>query len=859
MWTLLSMALAHATGLSAPVRPTRMAIDLDVDPAAESFHGSVAIDLEIERPVASFALYAEELHLETVAIARRGERRTLEPRRIDEALVELAADTPLQAGAWRLEIAYVGPIHSQPYGLYRFEVDGRPYLVTQLEADEARTVWPCFDEPRFKVPHAFEVTAPKGLAVISNGPSRTRRTEGGRTTHTFRETPPMATYGAALAIGDYVPTPVPDTSVPATIWRARGEAGDLSLVSDEIGHALPRLEQWFGLRYPYRKLDWILVPSFPHGAMENPGAVVMNAGYLPEAGRGTVRDRREIAEVVSHEIAHMWFGNLVTLEWWDDLWLNEAFANWLGDRLADERYPELRGDVREVRQLYNMLADDGIATERPIRTTVDPKHVFETTNVSAAYRKGSALLDATLSLLGEDTLRKGLRRYLETHEHGNATASDLFAALTQVGGTDIGAFLGPYLDRPGGPRIAIARSGPDTFSVEQSRYWRHPAEGTPAEAPWPVPVRFRIGHTDGTTSIETKWLRGARDTFRFEDCRWLMPQADGIGYYTFALDQELLSTLLGHAGALSPAERMALVRSLGLEAGAGRRTAAQQLELVDALASESDPVILAQLVGIVGNVRIVRAAHDPAIARVGEEYVRHRLRPWLDRLGLERTDAETADVEELRRALLEVLGLAGDERVLAHARELTRRALEDPAKVPPERLDWALEVTAREGDPAMSERLLALADQTDVPSLRSSLLYAAAAVRTPAVRESTLARAIRADTPYQDMGPLLGGAFAQTDWFDDAGVDRDVDWVLSNVETLEERMPPGQRGRLVTLAKTACNVSRADRVAAFFREPSRRSVAVDRRVAELIDETRVCSAQRAIDLPALVRYLQAQP
>src|SRR5436190_7944833 len=144
MWIVLWSALAHATGLEAPVHPTRMAIALDVDPAADSFHGSVAIDLVVERPVSSFAIYAEELELDTIAIARRGERRTLEPRRLDDALVELTADTPLAAGAWTLEIAYVGPIHSQPYGLYRFEVDGRPYLVTQLEADEARTAWPCF-------------------------------------------------------------------------------------------------------------------------------------------------------------------------------------------------------------------------------------------------------------------------------------------------------------------------------------------------------------------------------------------------------------------------------------------------------------------------------------------------------------------------------------------------------------------------------------------------------------------------------------------------------------------------------------------------------------------------------------------
>jgi alanyl aminopeptidase len=858
MLTVLWCALARATGLDAPVHPTRMGLALDVDPAADSFHGTVTIDLEIEKPVASFEIYAEELELGAISIARRGERRTLEPRRVDEALVELVSDTPLAAGKWTLGIAYVGPIHRQPYGLYRFEVDGRPYLVTQLEADEARTAWPCFDEPRFKVPLAMEVTAPTGLAVISNGVERSQRTEGKQTTHTFRETPPIPTYGAALAVGDYVPLRVDGSSVPATIWTPRGEEGDVSLVADAIAWALPRLEKWFGVRYAYRKLDWILVPSFAFGAMENPAAVVMTAEYLPEVGRGTVRERREITEVVSHELAHMWFGNLVTLEWWDDLWLNEAFADWVGDRFADERYPELRGDVGKVRRKYDMLSDDGVVTERPIRTTVDPKNVFETTNLHAAYSKGSALLDATLALLGEDTLCRGLRRYLTTHANGNAAASDLFAALSDVSGTDIGAYLGPYLDRPGGPRIAISRSG-NAYTLEQSRYWRHPTPGAPADDPWPVPVRFRIGHADGTTSVDTSWLRTTSTVVDLDDAVWVMPQADGIGYYTFALDPDLLSALLAHVEALAAPERMAVVRSLELEAAAGRRTIAQQLDLVDTFADEHDPAILTQLVGIVGEVRMVRFLHDPHLDGAADAYVQRRVGPWLDRIGIEPSKSETADVEALRGALLDVLGLAGDERVLTYARELTRKALEDPTQVPPARLDWALASTARAGDPAMARRLFELADTTAVPSLRTSLLGAAASVRDTAVREEALSRALRRDTPYQDLGPLLGGAFGATEAYDDAGVEHDLAWLYDNADVLADRMPPVHRGRLVRLANTGCDMARAERVAAFFGEPARRTVAVDRRVAEMLEETRACAAQRAVDLPALARYLELAP
>jgi alanyl aminopeptidase len=858
MWILVTSAVASAAGLGDAVRPTRMAVALDVDPAADTFDGRVSIELTVERAVGSFRLYAEELELARIELARGADRYALDARRLDDATVELVAAAPLARGAWTLDIAYTGRIHSQPYGLYRFIVDEQPYLVTQLEADEARTVWPSFDEPRFKVPHAFEVTAPAGLAVISNGVARQRRTEGDRTVHTFRDTPPMPTYAAALAIGDYVATPVAGASVPVTIWSPRGEAGDRALVGDAILAALPWLEWWFGLRYPYAKLDWILVPSFAFGAMENPAAVVMSAGYLPEIGRGTARQIREIDEVVAHEIAHMWFGNLVTLTWWDDLWLNEAFAEWLGDRFADARQPQLRGEIRRVRQLYDMIHGDGVATERPIRTSVDPRQVFETTNLYAAYRKGSALLDATTALLGEDTLRRGLRRYLRAHAEGNAVAADLFAALTRVSGVDVAAFLSPYLDRAGAPRIEV-RAGPDgRVTVAQSRYWRHAQGDGPDEAPWPVHLRLRVGRADGTSRVETRWLRSATADLELGAAAWVLPQADGVGYYTFALDDELLARLLANVAMLSASERMVVLRSLALEAAAGRRTTAQQLELVESFAGERDPAILALLADIVQSVRIVRFAHDPELDRVGDLYVRSRLGPWLDRVGLEPAPGETSDVEDLRRVLLRALALAGDDRVLAYARELTRAALRDPLEVPAERLGWALETSARDGDSTMSDRLLALADATAVPSLRSTLLDAAAAVRDAAVRDRALGRALEADTPYQDVGPLLSGALGATEAHDDAGVERDIAWVLSNADALGRRMPPVHRGRLVTLAKTGCDVRRADEIASFFGDPSRRSAGVDRRVAELLDETRACSAQRAVDLPSVVRFLEAQ-
>jgi cytosol alanyl aminopeptidase len=847
---VLVAALAHAApSLTAAVHPTHMAIALDVDPAAETFRGTVSIELAFETPLTSFTLHARELELETVEIVRQKKRVRLEVHRVDDALVELRSPRTLD-GEWTLEIAYTGHIHEQPYGLYRYDVDDQPFLVTQLEDDDARSVWPCFDEPHLKVSHQFTITTTAGLAVITNGAETSARTRRGRTTHTFAATLPIPTYGAAVAIGDYVPTPVA-TSVPTTVWSARGEEGDLTILSDEIRAALPALEKWFDIPYPYGKLDWIVVPSFNLAGMENPGAVVMSAELLPPPGHATVRDRHDLSMLVAHELTHMWFGDLVTMVWWDDIWLNEAFAEWLGNRIGDARYRELLPEARNVRTLYAMLQREGVPSMRALRAPIDPDHVFETTNYDAVYEKGPALLDATVALLGEDAFRKALHGYIAEHANGNATAQDLFRALSTGSGKDVGAFLGPYLDQAGAPRIAVTGT-PRAITVRQSRFWLRPATSSPET--WPVSVRFRVGHRDGTTTIVPVWLDGPSTSATFDDAVWVMPQADGIGYYTFALDPRLSKALLAHRAALTVPERLAFIHALELEAASGRRTAEQQLELVDAFRDERDTAIQYDLAEIVDRTRDVKFAHDAKLDKRADAYVWSRLGPWLDAIGYEPRDGETAETEDLRQRLLQFLAQSEYEPVMAYARELLDKALADPLSIPDAaRLEWALLNGGRRADRATYDRLLALADQTSVRSVRSALLEGAASIR--AVREAALTRALDAATPFEDMWMFLEGAFDSPEPWDDAKLDRDVDWVLANTPTLLERLAPADRVYLVDLPSTGCNVARAKRIAAYFQDPARRTPGFDLEVDEMMDAAQACADRLVVDLPSLRHYL----
>lgn len=850
-----SAALAlEAQRLQSTVRPVDQQIVLSVDPAQPTFTGHVEITLEVQQLTPSFRLHGDELRIERATLRRDGRRRAsvAEIASVGDQL-EITPGKPLKPGTWVLQIAYEGTIHDTAYGLYRFEHAGEPYVVTQLEADDARTAWPCFDEPGFKIPWKLTVTHPEGLTAISNAPAvpSAEPQPPGSAQAAFGWTPPVPSYAVALAVGPYVGTEVQGMSVPGTIWTLAGKEHLATRLVDELPGVVDHLEGWFGMPYPYAKLDFIAVPEYAFGAMENPGAVVIHEGLMIDPERETPERREALIRVAAHEVAHMWFGDLVTLAWWDDFWLNESFAEWMGERTVDAIAPEYRGELDRVAELVRMIRRDGAPTSRPIRTEIDPSAIFETANF-AAYPKGEAVLDMIQAWIGPEVFQGALRTYLGRHAWGNAAAADLFGAFDRASGQPVGEILTGFLDAPGAPAVALAAQPDGTFVVTQDRYRSLGSEA--GGGPWRVPLRLRVGRPDGSVEIVQHLLEGERAVLELGEVAWLHPAAEGYGYYAWSLDPGSMDALLGALDELSAPERRSVLGAMVLGVESGAHEVEQLLRDVVAFDGEPDPAIQGAIQGVLGYVGVAEDLDDPDLEAIMNAWRRERLSPVLEGLGYEAIEGEPVEVSKLRRSVLRTLAAARHPGVRAWARKLGATFLANPTSVDPGLAGWGLAILVEDAPPEQYDALLARAEATADTQLRRIYLSSAARVPGDQVRDSALALALQPQTNMADMFSLIRGVAESRD--EEADREARLDWLLENYEVLASKLPPQMRAQLAAFGG-GCSEARFERAKAFFGAPERDMPGMSRILAETEASVRQCLVRRERHGASVRAFLEA--
>ncbi|MBX2800887.1 MAG: M1 family metallopeptidase [Myxococcales bacterium] len=856
MTHLIAFTAMHALAddrLQTGVMPLEQRIEIAVDPASPDIEGQVWITLEIPERLQSFELHGEGITVAEATLRRKGRSKRLGATAVAEGSdrLRITSDRPLRPGTWELHLQYTGSVHEQAYGLYRFDHEGRPYLVTQLEADDARTVWPCFDEPIYKIPWKVSVRAPAELAVISNAPVLDVSVEEGSQRVDFDWTPRVPSYAMALAVGPYVGTEVQDVGVPSTIYTVQGkEALSASLAAD-LPAVVSHIEGWFGLDYPYAKLDWIAVPDFAFGGMENPGAVVIHQGLLAHPSRMTPEKRSTIIRVAAHEVAHMWFGDLVTLAWWDDFWLNESFAEWLGEQTLHAIAPEYRGEVKRVANVVSMVRSDGAATSRPIRTEVDPAAVFQSANF-AAYPKGEAILDAVQAWIGPEAFQKGLKRYLQRHAWGNATHSDLFQALEESSGRPVGQVLAGFLDAPGAPALTFTRKDNGKYHVTQRRYAVMGAEVS--GGPWQVPLHLRVGRPDGSVVLLDRLVESDDEVLDLGEVAWMHPTGEGFGYLAWSLDDASMEALLQAMPQLDAPERRSLIGSVALQLASGERTAGEVFDALAAFQAETDPALIDALLPILATVKVAENLDDPKLEALMNQWRIARLRPLLDQLGPRPEGGESPDRRRLRRALLSALADAGDREVRKQARGLGKAFLDDPASVDPRLARWGLMVLAEEPPRGMRRMLLKKAEATTDLDLRALYLSAYAAVPGDAARDAALAMALGDDANARDMFMLMGGlGHTRTG---DAHEDFMLDWVMENYEAIADKLAPDFRMFLAG-SGGGCDRERFERSVGFFSHPDRKVAGTDRVLAETRERVERCILRRERHGADVRTYLEA--
>ena len=699
--------------LSKDVVPAHYKLAFDLDPAQNSFAGRAEIDLTVRRPVSAIVLQANELAAVSATLtSESGATRdiTVTPDK-ENQLWRLSWNSRdlLVPGMWRLRIEYQGQVERRGQGLFRVEYrtgtqsePSRRMLATQFEPTHARAVFPSFDEPAFRATFDIAITAPASFEAVSNMPvtAQVSLPNGHRRTE-FARTPSMPTYLVALAVGEFDSLTDSFEGVPLRILTARGRSHEARYAMDVTKLLLGYFRDYFGIPYMLPKLDQLAIPGVRNGAMEDWGAISYNENLLLfDPKRSPQRQQQTIFNLVAHEIAHQWFGNLVTAAWWDDIWLNEAFATWMAAKAQHHFNPAWGVRVRE--RLYREEAlelDAGKAT----RAVADPPPhetaIYEVFD-DITYAKGSAVLGMFEAQFGETAFRDGLRSYLAAHRYSNATADDLWFHLSRVAGQDISLLIGNWVRQRGFPLLtvsAVCVGGRTRVDLSQQRFTSQRIYELAAM--WQVPVVVNAG------SHSKRLILGREPMhIEFPGCEPVVANGGDTGYYRVQYDAANMARLRAGYLQLPATERIGLVADTTALARSGRIGFAEYFHLLDAIRDERDGAVWQQVIeGLTYLDGVFTGTSAQAAVRA---YGRWLLLPVLGRVGWRPGEGDDAGTLRIRNALIDTLGRFDDSATNQRALALFAGSVATAAvPIDPSIRSGVVRTAARSADPATFENL----------------------------------------------------------------------------------------------------------------------------------------------------------
>jgi len=748
------------------VRPTAYDAILSVDLEGRRFAGTLRIDLTLAEPASEIVVHAAGLD---VARARvRCGRADLDATGIAVAAasetVVLRFAEAIPRGSAALELGWTGRMTEGLRGLYPA---GEGIAATQFEAADARRVFPCFDEPGFKAPWRLAVEAPEGTSVLSNGAAVMEESLGARRRVRFAETPPLPSYLVALVLGGIeAHPPVSVRGVPVRTFAQPPKLPLTGFGQDVAVEVLPRLEDYFGVPYAFGKLDQVGLPEFEAGAMENAGLVTYReVALLLDPQTASLAQKKRVAEVITHELAHQWFGNWVTMTWWDDLWLNEAFATWMAFKIVDAWNPAWRVWLEFDQGRAAAMHLDALRSTHPVRAEIRNAAEAGEAFDLITYEKGGAVLRMIEGYLGEERFREGIRSYMRRHGKGNAVADDLWRALGEASREPVVELANAWIGAPGYPLVQVERAG-RVLRLEQRRFFSDPA-AAPDDSVWPVPVVLRYAHGDRVTE-QRVLLRERRAELPLEGAGepdFVFANAGATGFYRVAYDAAGLDALVRNLPRLATAERITLLSDEWALVRAAKRDVGSFLELCAGLGQEQDHAVLDELVGRLTAIehRLVSDPDRPALQR----FVAALLAPQVAATGWDPAAGEADPIRLRRAAAVRGLGLvARDPATLAEARgRLDRWLAGDRAALEPNLHDAAVTIAARTGDAARFEAFRELFRKETDPAFRRRWLLALASFEDPALAARGVELAFSEEIPLQDTASfaatLLGNRTAR--------------------------------------------------------------------------------------------------
>ncbi|HEV7659638.1 MAG TPA: M1 family metallopeptidase [Allosphingosinicella sp.] len=835
--------------LPGNVRPLHYTIAAIPDPANLRFNGTVAIEIEVLEPTETIVLNAAELDFASVTLDGGASARVSTDA--DAQTATFRFPDRIAPGRHRLDISYSGKINTQAAGLfaldYASEQGPKRALFTQFEAPDARRFFPGWDEPIFRTPYDLAVTIPAGEQAISNMPEAGRQTNAdGSVTIRFRTTPAMSSYLLFLAVGelDRITTTAAGVEIGVVTRRGAGEQGRWALESS--ARIVPWYNEYFGTPYPLPKLDNIAGPGSSQffGAMENWGAIFSFESILLVDPAITSEARRQaIFEVAAHEIAHQWFGDLVTMAWWDDLWLNEGFASWMATKATQAIHPEWEPLLGRIDGREAAIQLDSLRTTHPV-----VQHVTTVEQISQAfdaitYQKGEAVITMLEDYVGETAWRNGVRAYIARHRLGNTQSDDLWRAVEEAAGRPVTAIAHDFTLRPGVPLIRVESAscarGRTQVALAQGQFSR---DDQAASGRWRVPVIAAAGGRELRTLVENGTGQAS-----VPGCGTLIVNYGQTGYYRTLYAPPLLAAITRDYARLRPLDQIGLLAdnwSLGL---AGYQNASAVLDLVAAAPADAHGRLVSRMAGVLAQISGMYE-NDPVHRAMIARFAFAKLEPTMRRLGWAARANEPANDAVLRAELIGTLGALGHPATVAEANR--RFAANDPSVTAGQLRQTILGIVAGNADEATWERLRVMARDERNPLVRVQLYQLLGSVRDERLARRALDLALTGEPGATNASQLISSVSGEHP-------DLAFDFALRNRERVEGLVDASSRSRyLAQLGAGSSDPAMVDKLTDYAQRhltPQSRAPA-DRAIASIRDRLRV----REQRLPDITRWLEAR-
>jgi len=878
IWILvvfLPMA-AGAQRLPFGVTPQHYALTFAPDLQKAVFSGDATIDLEINKATKTIVLNAIELDFQEATLTQEGRTQSAKwsfAPETQQATIAVAED--LQPGPASLHIKFSGILNDKLRGFYLVKTRERNYAASQFESTDARRAFPSFDEPAYKAKFDIAIVAEKGDTAISNGHiiSDTPGPGEGKHTIQFSTTPKMSTYLVALAVGDFECLEGAADNTPIRVCGTPDKKPLSAAALRYTQEILKFYNQYYGIPYPFGKLDIVGLPDFEAGAMENTAAIFYRESLLYiDDKNASVGSHQLVFEVLAHEMAHQWFGDLVTMKWWDNVWLNEGFATWMALKPSQALHPEWNASLDAVQETNAALSLDSLVNTHPIRMRAETPDEINELFDPISYQKASAVLRMLEAYVSPEVFRRGVNVYLRRFMYGNATAEDFWTALSSASGRPVDKIMPTFVEQAGEPLITVRsacvnpsaagapapargkrrrkaplKPEPKTqLTITQKRFWLDPGAAPKKEQLWMVPVCVKAGGAKPFCQI----ISQKEQIVPVAGCTsWIFLNGNATGYYRSQYDKadfEKLKAVV--ATELNTAERMELVRDENALVASGEENMATLLDLISALKNDDErSVVESYLPRLDYSSRYLVKNNE---ADAFHAWVRSNFQPMMTRTGWTPAANEKEDTRLLRADLIHILGMDGeDPEVIRHATVLAQQYLKDPNSVDATIARRVLNVAAHFGDEALFRQYLEALQRLHSPEQYYAVSGALTQFRDPAVVQQVLELSVSEKVRNQDAAGLIAGFFGNPDSQKVAW-----DWVKAHWPEVEKKTTVASGAGIVSATRGFCSAELRDDVQNFFAE--HKVAASERALKQSYEDASTCIRLRPRLASELGAWLQ---